>query len=962
MSEDEESKSVSQNSSNNNQINNNSNNNMINSNNMANSNNNINNFDNQSNSNFINPNSNNLIQPSFNNINNNSNSNNLIQPSFNNINNNPSNINNSNFNQSHFNMNNSPYNLPPQIINQESRKTIEIIVESAEFSKPFNYFIVVQLDGNEEKRRTRVSAPTNKPKFDDNKFYLPLLPYDLIIHQSVIFSAFIVVDSSDNINQDGTGQAKLLGENIVELAPLTGDLTNIANSPIKQRVDLYRKMGDKNAIVGKLNIQLKLLNEIIVPEDIKEKTNNDMTQLLPEMGFTKKFVWRLRIDVRSAVNLPFNKTTEIKMPSAYVEVGWSMYENTDINQVEAVRTPCIENNRFPIWNQELLFYPPSSLTKIDGFITILLKDRYQMNPIQKCIFPLSCLRPFHPAHLDLMLDTIEQEPEKRSHLYISLTLEDSPIYKLSESYINILINMINLEPLPKSTNRCCVLMTTDKYKPNDNVYLQVELKSRTHLSNVLNYHKNQPYSLFMSNTMNIPPIKLKNSYNAIASFIITRTLIDKDLTFFLMVRDGKIISNHNMPNVIAGEIETSIEMMKTSFFSKKHEIIPFKITWFNQTEIYSSLAHSRGIVEFSLRPVEELPEVAQENNMNKDIDDIDYDKVKENIIKKAMNDFTVNMANIPEKEKWDVLSKELTQKQELIHRMMKEVDDKTESLKLTGSEIIELRKQIKLLQNENQILRRRLGQEEQMQIEALVTQEIHKMSLPELKSKIIKLAQAYRGERMRNEEFEKALKQAQNEIANARKLSNELENLQKVHENDTNKYLNLQKETQKIGLYRETIKKQEEVIVKMENLLKKTMNDNERQKDSLMELEQLRTENLKLQKELKDFVVNATPGVIGRNNIELEKSKNEIKRLQQLINELQDDLRNKRPISAEKKELQTEILQLEVKYQKSQARVMSLEKELENSAKNNAKEIAALKLMLAEKQALIENMRMENAV
>ena len=79
-----------------------------------------------------------------------------------------------------------------------------------------------------------------------------------------------------------------------------------------------------------------------------------------------------------------------------------------------------------------------------------------------------------------------------------------------------------------------------------------------------------------------------------------------------MVRDGKIISNHNMPNVIAGEIETSIEMMKTSFFSKNHEIIPFKITWFNQTDIYSSLAHSRGIVEFSLRPVEELPEVAQE--------------------------------------------------------------------------------------------------------------------------------------------------------------------------------------------------------------------------------------------------------------------------------------------------------------------------------------------------------------
>ena len=113
------------------------------------------------------------------------------------------------------------------------------------------------------------------------------------------------------------------------------------------------------------------------------------------------------------------------------------------------------------------------------------------------------------------------------------------------------------------------------------------------------------------------------------------------------------------------------------------------------------------------------------------------------------------------------LYRETIKKQEIIHRMMKEVDDKTESLKLTGAEIVELRKQIKLLQNENQILRKRLGQEEQMQIESLVTQEIHKMSLPELKSKIIKLAQAYRGERLRNEEFEQALRQAQNEIANA---------------------------------------------------------------------------------------------------------------------------------------------------------------------------------------------------
>lgn len=42
------------------------------------------------------------------------------------------------------------------------------------------------------------------------------------------------------------------------------------------------------------------------------------------------------------------------------------------------------------------------------------------------------------------------------------------------------------------------------------------------------------------------------------------------------------------------------------------------------------------------------------------------------------------------------------------------------------------------------------------------------MSMEELRQKIIKVAQAYRNERVRNEEFEKALKAAQKDIAQAR--------------------------------------------------------------------------------------------------------------------------------------------------------------------------------------------------
>ena len=42
------------------------------------------------------------------------------------------------------------------------------------------------------------------------------------------------------------------------------------------------------------------------------------------------------------------------------------------------------------------------------------------------------------------------------------------------------------------------------------------------------------------------------------------------------------------------------------------------------------------------------------------------------------------------------------------------------------------------------------------------------MNTEELRTKILKLAQAYRDERVRNEDFDRALKNSQREIASAR--------------------------------------------------------------------------------------------------------------------------------------------------------------------------------------------------
>lgn len=61
-----------------------------------------------------------------------------------------------------------------------------------------------------------------------------------------------------------------------------------------------------------------------------------------------------------------------------------------------------------------------------------------------------------------------------------------------------------------------------------------------------------------------------------------------------------------------------------------------------------------------------------------------------------------------------------------------------------------------------------MGEEETVELQNLVAREISHMTNEEIKAKIIKIAQAYRAERLRNEEFERALKSANVDLAHAK--------------------------------------------------------------------------------------------------------------------------------------------------------------------------------------------------
>jgi len=149
------------------------------------------------------------------------------------------------------------------------------------------------------------------------------------------------------------------------------------------------------------------------------------------------------------------------------------------------------------------------------------------------------------------------------------------------------------------------------------------------------------------------------------------------------------------------------------------------VSWDNKSSLFHAFNTTKCRLELACFPFnEKIPgekneeeDVAQteEDGIMNDIEaqpfitDAEKDRNLAIVSKQLQNINAIISSKASDKEKWDILSKELAQKQELIHRLIRESDDKTESLKITGAEIVDLRRQIKMLQSENAILRKRLG-------------------------------------------------------------------------------------------------------------------------------------------------------------------------------------------------------------------------------------------------------------
>lgn len=145
--------------------------------------------------------------------------------------------------------------------------------------------------------------------------------------------------------------------------------------------------------------------------------------------------------------------------------------------------------------------------------------------------------------------------------------------------------------------------------------------------------------------------------------------------------------------------------------------------------------------------------------------------------------------------------------------------------------------------------------------------------------------------------------------------------------------LAMQQEIQKVGVYKEAVRKQETVISKLEKLMETSLKDAQKARQAQLEVEQLKSENLNLQKQLKGIVYGEDIG-------ELERYKQECQRLERIVANMKEELRNKRPVSNSGADWEQEKMELEVKLHKANSRIEALQDEMTYNAKNYAKEIA----------------------
>lgn len=848
-------------------------------------------------------------------------------------------------------------------INNNPRSSLIIIINNIEFSRDFNYFISVDIEGIPEKKRTEVSGYFSKPIYKKNKFYFQLPDFSIENIGKLRFLAYIATDK-ENTNNDVRGKAKLLGECSLDLKLYKNTLTNISENGLFIPLKFIR---DKN-IVGKFFASVKLVGQdILLSKQDREKELDFIIpqfemNLLPKNLFDSKIKYRIRVNLYSGLFL-FNKKGKDLNEFPSIQCECSLSKNDQIiSQRELTKVQ--NNTENPVFNKQFLFS-----IKEDSFENLKLEMKFtnikNENFEENIFFPLALMKPFLPYNLEIFSRKFKNESKGR--YYISIVLEE-----INDKILEIVIKNFKIDPdfEISGLNRYIFGMNFFK-KDIENIFSPVKIKKGLINPKIFNeLNKNENNRLFLSTLLNYPFLQIENFYGGIGYFCIPQDFLKNDPNIHLLLKsktEDKLKKNNLNGNnsyinllknfsIYKGEINFQISPFLNN---GQNSVINLYKNNQNEELIEKNILNFLDKRNLSITLFAKKPKIFQNENSEEDEEKENNQNNKErkknfkNIDGLTDNEMQLLSDNLKtaliisdEKEKWEIISKEISQKQDILAKLMNEFNEKGKILKTTVNQINELKKQIKLLERENNRLKKKLDIEDGIELKNTLSVELKEMDENELRIKLIRVVQAYKEERMRNLQFEKTLQKAHQDLTQIKDIQKDFDELSVNHLKKNKILLRMQKEISKQNQYTSTIKKQEFVIQKLQRNLEKCILKSEKYENIIGNISKIEKENEILKEEIK----KESEKISGFES--LDTLEEEVNRLDKIKKQLLEDLKYKNPVKKEVVEMNNNRMELEVEIQKYMKRISALEGQLFINSKKHASEIVYLQNKVNEKEII----------
>ncbi|XP_020611309.1 coiled-coil domain-containing protein 33-like [Orbicella faveolata] len=259
---------------------------------------------------------------------------------------------------------------------------------------------------------------------------------------------------------------------------------------------------------------------------------------------------------------------------------------------------------------------------------------------------------------------------------------------------------------------------------------------------------------------------------------------------------------------------------------------------------------------------------------------------------------------------------------------LQEVDRYRTAMRKMATDLLHVREDCKRLEDANSRLRRELGQHDEISRLMVSSKDLDNVTHSELVQKFVLLKKKLADESSKKQELQSRLQRLQNDLIKKNEMEKEFLKLQEAHEGQQALLQKLQGKLQKATTIQDTCKKQEKVIVQLEQLLAKH-GKGQYNGVSVEGSETYRTlseENMKLQAEI----------------MQLKEQLRKSEAKQKKPRSPGQHVTSNGPIS------DAERLELFEKLEKADGRILALEKQLADNVRKWAKDKAELQMKLNE--------------